>query len=209
LRSQGYKVALADNTRTLLAAEAREQPVTVLLDENVPDCVEAVRLIREASGVPVVFISFADEPAAVSALHAGADAVLKRPYSSVLLIAMVDCLVKRGPVPTPESIGSEFYERDDLFVDLAAHTATLRGQRLRLSAREYKLLSVLAVNAGLVMTHSQLLRLTWGHGYEDSDELLRSYVRNLRKKLGEDARRPQYIFTESQVGYRMPRSGAA
>jgi two-component system KDP operon response regulator KdpE len=74
-----------------------------------------------------------------------------------------------------------------------------------LSATEYKLLYELATNAGRVLTHDQILKRVWGPEYEGESELVRSFMRNLRKKLGDDARKPRYIQTEPQVGYRMPR----
>ncbi len=77
------------------------------------------------------------------------------------------------------------------------------GQQVRLTATEYKLLYELATNAGRVLTHGQILQSVWGPEYSGETQLVRAFVRNLRRKLGDDARRPRYIFTEPQVGYRM------
>jgi two-component system KDP operon response regulator KdpE len=93
----------------------------------------------------------------------------------------------------------------DLAVNFAQRRVTLGDQPVSLSATEYKLLYELATHAGLVLTHTQLLQRVWGPEYSGETELVRSFIRNLRRKLRDDARSPRFIFTEPQVGYRMPK----
>ena len=83
---------------------------------------------------------------------------------------------------------------------------TVSGERVKLSATEYKLLFELSISAGRVMTHDQILERVWGAGYSGDVELLRATMKNLRRKLGDDAKEPRYIVTEPRVGYRMVKS---
>lgn len=206
LRGSGYRVVLARTSDDLLMAEAKEQPSVVLLDEGLAGSVEAVRLVREASEVPIIFMSFIDDRRAAAGLRGGADAVLMKPFSADLLLAEIESVGRRA---RPIQEQHEVYVLESLCVDFAARSVVLGEVRIHLSAREYRLLHVLTRNAGRVLTHDQLLRLVWGPGYEESGDLLRSYVRNLRRKLHDDSRSPRFVFTESQVGYWMPRAETA
>ncbi|MBM3939335.1 MAG: winged helix-turn-helix transcriptional regulator [SAR202 cluster bacterium] len=100
------------------------------------------------------------------------------------------------------------FRLDGLVVDFADRVATVDGKQVALSATEYKLLYELSTNAGRVLTHDQILQNVWGAEYAGEHELVRSFIRNLRRKLGDDARNPRFVLTEPQVGYRMPRPGA-
>ena len=93
----------------------------------------------------------------------------------------------------------------DLSIEFTERKVSVNGRSVSLSATEYKLLYELTTHAGLVLTHDQILHRVWGPEYSGETELVRSFIRNLRRKLGDDVRHPQYIFTEPQVGYRIPR----
>ena len=95
------------------------------------------------------------------------------------------------------------YRLGDLSISYADRAVTVSGHRIQLSATEYKLLFELSINAGRVMTHGQILQRVWGLGYSGDVQLLRATMRNLRRKLGDDANNPKYIFTASRVGYRI------
>ena len=97
----------------------------------------------------------------------------------------------------------EPYRLGDLAIDYARREVTLAGRPVQLTATEYKLLSELSVNTGHVLTHDQLLERVWGYDYSGKTNTTRNLVRKLRRKLGDDARSPKYIFTETGVGYRM------
>ncbi len=97
----------------------------------------------------------------------------------------------------------EPYRLGDLAIDYARREVTLAGRPVQLTATEYKLLSELSVNAGRILTHAQLLERVWGQDYSGESHYVRGFVRKLRRKLGDDARSPKYIFTETGVGYRM------
>ena len=92
-------------------------------------------------------------------------------------------------------------------IDYDARRVTVAGRPVQLTSTEYKLLSDLSSNGGRVLSHDQLLRQVWGPGYEGDSQAVRTFVKNLRKKLGDNARKPTYIFTEPRIGYRMAKTG--
>ena len=104
-----------------------------------------------------------------------------------------------------ELVESEEPSPEDLAINFTERRVTVDGKLVSPSATEYKVLYELATHAGLVLTHDQLLQRVWGPEYAGETALVPSSIRNLRRKLGDDARPPRYIFTEPQVGYRMPR----
>jgi two-component system KDP operon response regulator KdpE len=187
----------------LLAEEAIRQPGVILFDESLPELRTAVQIVREASSVPLVLLSLAQDPMAAVSLREGADAVLMKPFSAELLIATIESVLRRA---RPSESRHARYRCTDLVIDFPAKSVVLGTERVHLSVREYRLLQVLATNGGRVLTHDDILRLVWGPGYEASGDLLRGYIRNLRRKLGDDTRSPHYVYTENQVGYWMPRS---
>ena len=205
LRGSGYRVMLTESAEDLLVLEAREQPEVILLDEKLSGSIEVVRRLREASQVPIIFMSFDNEPAAAMGLRQGADAALMKPFSSDFLLAHLESVIRRARQPRPSAEVND-YRCGNLQVDFDARAVIVDGKRVHLSLREYRLLQVLCMNGGRVLTHEQLLRLVWGPGYEESGDLLRGYIRNLRRKINDDARHPHLIYTESQVGYWMPRT---
>jgi two-component system KDP operon response regulator KdpE len=120
------------------------------------------------------------------------------------LLARIEAALRRRLTPDQLEVRPPFV-LGDLSVNFAERRVCIDGQPISLSATEYKVLYELATHSGLVLTHDQLLQRVWGPEYSGETELVRSFIRNLRRKLGDDARNPRYIFTEPQVGYRMPR----
>jgi two-component system KDP operon response regulator KdpE len=140
----------------------------------------------------------------VRALRAGADDYITKPFAPSELLARIEATLRRRVMPDRMEVQAPFV-LGNLAVNFAQRRVTLGDQPVSLSATEYKLLYELATHAGLVLTHTQLLQRVWGPEYSGETELVRSFIRNLRRKLGDDARRPRFIFTEPQVGYRMPK----
>ena len=99
------------------------------------------------------------------------------------------------------------YVQGELSINYAERRVVVAGQQLKLTATEYRLLSELSLNAGRVLTNPQLLQRVWGEQSAEDTRILRTFVKNLRRKLGDDAQTPRYIFTEPRVGYRMERPG--
>ena len=187
-----------------------EDPDMVLLDVQLPgtDGFEMLRRFREFSGVPVMFLTAqTDSELAARALRAGADDYVTKPFSPTELLARIEAALRRRVMPDQTEVRKP-YRAGALEVDFADRRVTIDEQTVMLSATEYKLLLELASNAGRVLTHDQILHNVWGPEYSGESELVRSFIRNLRRKLGDDARNPRYILTEPQVGYRMPRPTA-
>ena len=127
-----------------------------------------------------------------------------KPFSPTELVARVRAALRRQAGPYRAEL-SEPYVLGDLTIDYAERRVTVAGQPVQLTAAEYKLLFELSVNGGRVLTHDQLLREVWGLTNAGDVRVIRSLVRRLRRKLGDDASSPTYIFAEPRVGYRMPK----
>lgn len=179
-----------------------EHPDLMILDLGLPDLdgVEVVRRVREWSKMPIIILSVRDrEDDKVSALDAGADDYLTKPFGMGELLARIRVAMRHSVKTSDEPV----YELDQLRVDLARREVTLAGERVGLTPTEYELLRALVLNAGKVMTHNQLLRLVWGAPYVEESHLLRVNISNLRKKIEINPDQPKYIITEPGVGYRL------
>ena len=205
LSNQGYKSLGTGNPDEMMRLMETEHPHLVLLDLMLPGTsgFELMDRIREVSEVPIIFLSANDqEENIVKALAMGADDYMIKPFSSTELLARVASSLRkrRGAGATaplqPFNVG-------DLAIDYADLSVTVSGRPVGLSATEYKLLVELSTNAGRVLTRDQILRRVWGLEYSGERDLLRAAVKNLRRKLGDDANDPRFIFTEPRVGYRM------
>ena len=205
LSDHGYKTFGTSSPGEMMHILEMEQPHLVLLDLLVPGTsgFELMGRIREVSEVPIIFLSANDqERNIVRALSMGADDYMVKPFSRTELLARVEAsLRKRGSVGG--TVPRRPYRLGDLTIDYANRNVTVSGRPAQLSGTEYKLLFELSINAGRVLTHDQILQRVWGSGYSGDSQLLRAFIRNLRRKLGDDANDPRYIFTEPRVGYRM------
>ena len=185
----------------------REQkPHLVLLDLVLPgaDGIELMGDLRSLADVPVIFLSgYGRDEVIARAFEAGAADYIVKPFSPTELVARIRGALRRREAAWTEP--ADPYVRAALTVDYAERLVTLAGRPVRLTAAEYDLLYELSVSAGRVVTHDQLLRRIWGAGHSGDVRLIRALVRRLRRKLGDDAGRPTYIFSEPRVGYRMPR----
>jgi two-component system KDP operon response regulator KdpE len=207
LSEAGYQATVTGDPSETVKLVELEEPDLVVLDLRLPGTsgFDLLQRIRELSQVPVIFLTASDsEEDAVQALKAGADDYITKPFSPSELLARIEAVLRRrataGPSETRRSLVLE-----DLTVNFAEREVTLAGEPVSLSATEYKLLYELATHAGRVLTYDQILQRVWGPEYSGETELVRSFVRNLRRKLREDASNPRFILTERQVGYRMPK----
>ena len=205
LSEHGYKLVGTGNPDEMMRLVEAEQPHLVLLDLMLPGSsgFELMGRIREVSDVPIIFLSANDqEENVVKALSMGAEDYVVKPFSSTELLARVaSSLRKRRGAGA--NVSRQPYQLEDLTIEYSDRSVTVSGRPVKLSATEYKLLFELSISAGRVLTHDQILQRVWGWEYSGDVDLLRSTVKNLRRKLGDDAKEPSYIFTEPRVGYRI------
>lgn len=207
LEDAGFKALVTQEPEEGMKMVEDEDPDLMLLDLQLPgtDGFELLRHVRERSGMPVMFLTArADSELAAKALRAGADDYVTKPFSPSELVARIEASLRRRVLADQTEVRPP-YRLGPLEVDFNDRRVTVNGSPVALSATEYKLLLELATNAGRVLTHDQILHNVWGPEYSGENELVRSFIRNLRRKLGDDARNPRYILTEPQVGYRMAR----
>ena len=210
LDSYGYARVVAVTGREAIARAATDNPDLVLLDLGLPDIdgVEVVRSIRGWSQMPIIVVSARAEDAdKIDALDAGADDYVTKPFSVGELLARIRSSLRRlsysgaanaEPTPTPS-----VFEDGDLRIDYDAGIVTLAGSEVHLTPIEYKLLCLLARNAGRVLTHTYITEKIWGSSWDNDVASLRVFMATLRRKLEKGPDSPQYIQTHIGVGYRM------
>jgi two-component system, OmpR family, KDP operon response regulator KdpE len=201
LASQGYEVLDAPNGKTALDMLAAK-PDLVILDLGLPDVdgLELLRSIRQrAEGLPVVVLSSrGDEAGKVAALDLGADDYVTKPFGMDELFARMRAALRHQLQSQGER---PIFHVGDLSVDLVRRIVKLGDREVKLSPKEYELLRLLVQHAGKVLTHRFLLQHLWD---EPTDtQYLRVYVRQLRRKIEADPERPQYLLTETGIGYRL------
>ena len=201
LTAAGYSPLVTGDPREVSHLIKTKQPRLVLLDLILPgtDGIELMERIRELADLPVIFISgYGRDETIARALETGADDYIVKPFSPTELTARVQATLRRRDEP-PEP-----FRLGDLAIHYEERRVTVVGRPVQLTATEYELLRLLSVNAGQVITYASLLRRVWGRRESDDLRPMRAIVKNLRRKLGDDAANPAYIFNERQVGYRMP-----
>jgi two-component system, OmpR family, KDP operon response regulator KdpE len=201
LRARGHDVQTAPNGETALDALARASVDLVILDLGLPgiDGIEVIRRLRGWLDVPVIVLSVREAHAdKVAALDAGADDYVTKPFSIDELLARMRAVRRRAAGEAAPPV----LRFDDLEIDLARQAVHLRGELVRLTPTEYRLLEAMATNAGKLLTHGWLLRKVWGPAYGTESHYVRVYVQQLRRKLEDDPSRPRFILTEPGLGYR-------
>jgi two-component system KDP operon response regulator KdpE len=204
LTTHGYGVVEAASAEEAIAMATQHQPEIVLLDLGLPDRdgIEVTRELRQWSSAPIVVISARGrDDDKVAALDAGADDYLTKPFSVNELLARLRVAVRhsmRGIAPPTPVL-----RVGPLEVDVPRHEVRLRGEVVKLTPIEFRLLLVLAKNAGRVLTHRQILQEVWGPNAGSQTHYLRVYMTHLRKKLEEDPARPKLLLNEPGVGYRL------
>ena len=201
LRSRGYATIVAGNGADALTAFDRERPAIVILDLGLPDLdgVEVCRRLRARADVPIVVLSVrGDERSKVAALDAGADDYVTKPFSTEELLARVRAGIRRTAGVPRELHGR--LERGRLVIDFDQRRVYRNDVDIRLTPKEFDLLTVLASHGG-VLTHRALVKTLWG-SRAGGHEHLRVLVGQLRKKLEIDPANPRYVLTEPWVGYR-------
>ncbi len=201
LQTNGYAVTTAGTAKEGLIMAANHPPELVLLDLGLPDKSghEVLKALRQWYTNPVIILSVQhDEESIVMALDNGANDYLGKPFRTGELLARMRSALRTAITEDGDTtIGSP-----DLEIDLTARTVKKNNDLLKLTLTEYSLLALLARNEGKVLTHQYLLRAIWGPGFISQSQYLRVFIAQLRKKIETDPNRPEYILTESGVGYR-------
>lgn len=204
--SNGYKALRAFNGMSGLSMCTSHHPELILLDLGLPDIdgMEVLQRIRGFSNVPIIVISArTQEKEKVAALDEGADDYITKPFGSEELLARIRTALRHSTRGEQAAAQDPAYSRDGLVIDFDRRLVTLDGADIHLTQIEYKLVSILAKNAGKVLTYDYLLKEIWGPYADTDNQILRVNMANIRRKLEKNPAEPYYIFTEIGVGYRM------
>jgi two-component system, OmpR family, KDP operon response regulator KdpE len=202
LSAQAYDVRAGNDGETALEIMKDWAPDLVITDLAMPnmDGVALCRRIRQTSEVPIIVLSVREQDRIkVQALDAGANDYVTKPFSMNELLARVRAHLRHvAPSPTAPQI----IESGDFRIDLETRSVTVRGVEVRLTPKEFDLLTFLAKHVGKVIAHRTLLAAVWGPNNTEQPEYLRVFVGQLRKKIESDPSSPKYLLTEPWVGYR-------
>ena len=205
LSKAGYSPIVTGDPQDVPRLMEEEKPHLVLLDLMLPgnDGIDLMKDILETADVPVIFLSvYGREEVIARAFDMGAADYVVKPFSPTELAARIRAALRKRASPSEAEPPGPFL-LGDLEVDYAGRRVSVAGRPVTLTVTEYELLRHLSVNAGRVLTHGQLLQRIWGPERTGEPGLVRNVVKRLRRKLGDDADNPAYIFTEPRVGYRM------
>ncbi len=204
LEREGHSVVVADNGLAALEEVRRRQPDLLILDVMMPklDGHDVCRILRQESNVPILLLTArTTEDDVLVGLDLGADDYVTKPYRPRELMARVRALLRRsGKTAQIDDI----VRRADPELDPARRSATVGGEGVDLTAAEFDVLMMLASSPGLVLTRLQLLEAVMGFDHRGMERTIDAHVKNLRRKLGDDARNPRYIATVVGVGYKAP-----
>ena len=204
LRAREYEVTAAANGGDALSEAAREPPDAVVLDLGLPDMdgTEVIEGLRGWSQAPIIVLSArADQDDKVSALDAGADDYMTKPFGMEELLARLRAALRRSGAATDAPI----VETASFTIDLAAKQARSNGEPVHLTPTEWHLLEVLIRHEGKLVPRRDLLQEVWGPAYETETNYLRVYMAQLRRKLEPDPSHPRHLITEPGMGYRFVR----
>ncbi len=205
LNVRGFETVVSVDGVMAMELLDRESPDIVLLDLMLPemDGIDLCSQMRTRSAIGIIVISARrGERDKVSALNAGADDYMTKPFGIEELLARIAATLRRSRPNTVETPSSPIVVVEDLVIDLEGQQVTKDGQPIYLTPTEFALLRELVMNRGKLLTHAQLLRRVWGRGYETETEYVRVYIRRLRSKLGDEGS-PSFIITQPRAGYRI------
>ncbi len=207
LAQAGYSPIVTGDPAEAPALIRENLPDLVLPDLVLPDLVlpgtdgiELMEQTPEMAGLPVIFLSaYGRDETIADALQKGASDYLVKPFSPTELVARIEAALRRRAAPDLDE-QREPYRLSGLYIDYAERTVSVNNRPVRLTATEYALLYELCVNAGRVMRHDQLLQRVWGVDALGDSRWVRTFVKKLRSKLGDDAGNPTYFFTVPRLG---------
>ena len=205
----GYRVIPASTGKEGLSLFFSHGPDLVLLDLGLPD-MDGLDILTQLRGLPreapVIIISARDREAEkVRALDMGADDYVVKPFGVSELLARIRSALRRADrLKLSQGIRRDVYQIKDLTIDLARHQVLLAGEEIHFTQNEFKIIEMLAIHVGKVLTYDFILEHIWGpFGGSGSNQILRVNMANIRRKLKENPSDPKYIHTELGIGYRM------
>ena len=208
LTANDYKAIPAFSGKEGLSLFFSHGPDLILLDLGLPD-MDGMDILKEVSGLPqetpVIIISARDrESEKVKALDMGADDYVVKPFGVSELLARIRTTLRRADrMKVSQGIQRSVYQVKDLTIDIAKHQVTQAGELIHFTQNEFKILELLAIHAGKVLTYDFILEHVWGpYGSNNSNQILRVNMANIRRKLKENPSEPRYIHTELGIGYR-------
>ncbi|KPK22158.1 MAG: hypothetical protein AMJ76_00625 [Dehalococcoidia bacterium SM23_28_1] len=207
LQWPGSEVMAASDGESALKLFQAGSPDAVILDVGLPGMsgFDVCRRLRAISDVPILMLTVrGEEMERLKGLELGADDYIVKPFSPLELVARTRAVLRRSQV-APLATASRVIVDEELTLDLDNREAILRGERVKLTPTECRILSQLVANAGRVVTQKILLARVWGWESDDDILMLKVHIARLRQKLGDDAHNPRYIFTERGLGYRLVR----
>ncbi len=203
LEHAGFGVLTAADGESALALARTEQPDLIVLDLGLPklDGLDVTRSLRRDSDVPIIMLTARDDESdRIVGLELGADDYVTKPFSPKELVARVRAVLRRG---RRTALGDEVIEAGDLRLDVARMKVTVGGQPAELTPTEFQLLAALARQPGRIFTRAQLLDAVHGVAFESYERAIDAHIKNLRRKLEPDPRRPRYLLTVYGVGYKL------
>ncbi len=204
LNNAGYEVITAENGTAGLRRFFADRPDLLLLDLSLPeiDGWEVCRRVRDMSDVPIVMMTVSRQKSDIlKGFNLGADDFVSKPPDFPELIARIGAVLRRSTGFRRDEKPVTFHH-PEIEVDWRSHQVTIRGQLVKLSPTEFKLLTCLIENRGWLVTHEELLRKVWGPDYISDKSFVKLYIRYLRQKIEKDPSHPQLILTERGIGYR-------
>lgn len=207
LGSAGYHLAEAATGQQGLQMAASQPADLIVLDLGLPDMegLQVITELRRWSQIPIIILSArGQEKDKVMALDYGADDYLSKPFGVGELLARIRVALRhQAHIRGQPADAARRFEVGELSVDLETRRVVIRGQEVRLTPLEYRLLTTLVQHAGKVLTHRFLLKEVWGPGHSEETHYLRVFTASLRRKLEVDPARPRYLLTEQGIGYRL------
>jgi two-component system, OmpR family, KDP operon response regulator KdpE len=204
LTAEGYEVEDARSGEEAQQTLREHHYDLILLDMNMPGIggLETCRAIRGSSEIPIIMLTVRNaERDKVSALDAGADDFVAKPFSTPELLARIRAALRRAPVP-PEG-GPQRLTLGEVEIDFGRRSVAARGKQLRLTPKEFDILRYLSLHPDRAIPHRELLQAVWGPDYGDQVEYLRVFIKQLRQKIEPNPQKPVYIVTEPWIGYRL------
>ncbi|WP_349667512.1 response regulator transcription factor [Lacrimispora sp.] len=202
LKSKGYSSVFADDGLTGISYFYANNPDIILLDLGLPDIdgMEVLSQIRKESDIPIIVVSARGmEQEKVAALDEGADDYLTKPFHAGELLARIRVALRHKSGMIKQEAA---FELDGFYMDFEKRRLIVRGEEVHVTPIEYKMLKLLVLNAGKVLTHHSIQNEIWGYDTNDDYQSIRVFMANIRRKIEEDSANPRFIITEVGVGYR-------